>query len=247
MKNEVLAVIPARGGSVRVPRKNIKILNGKPLIAYAIEAAKNSKTVNRIIVSTDDDEIKNAAIKFGAEVPFRRPADISEDVPTEDVILHAVEWLNKNEQYFPDIVVCLEPPAPFRKAKHIDKCVQRLIDDEKVDSVITINNVRGNRPEWMVYVDKDKLIKPYTDYFKKQGEALLRCPASQVFEKLYQFNGIVFACRVKTLKKYKSLIGKTCAAVEIDNSEIFDLNYTEDFEICEILMKKRLSPVLDKK
>jgi len=238
MKNKVLVVIPARGGSVRVPKKNIKMLNGKPLIAYAIEAAKNSKTVDRIIVSTDDDDIKDIAIKFGAEVPFTRPVNLSADVPTEDVVIHAVEWLNKNEQYFPDIVVCLEPPAPFRKAEHIDECVQSIGADEKIDSAITVNNVRGNRPEWMVYIDKDKLIKPYTGYFKKQGEALLRFPASQEFEKLYQINGVVFACRVETLQKYKSLVGKKCTAVEIDRSEIFDLDYPEDFEICEILMKK---------
>lgn len=239
MGSKVLVVIPARGGSVRVPKKNIKVLNGKPLIAYAIQAAKNSKTVDRIIVSTDADDIKDVAIRFGAEVPFTRPANLSEDVPTEDVVIHAVEWLNQNEQYFPDIVVCLEPPKPFRKAEHIDRCVQSILADDTIDSTITVNNVRGNRPEWMLYVDKDNLIKPYTDYFERQGEALLRFPASQEFERLYQSNGIVFACRVETLKKYKSLVGKRCAAVEIDYSEIFDLDYPEDFEICEMLMKKR--------
>lgn len=240
-KIEVLAVIPARGGSVRVPKKNIKLLNGKPLIAYAIEAARSSKTVDRIIVSTDDDEIKDVALKLGAEVPFRRPAYLSEDVPTEDVVIHAVDWLNENEGYYPDIVVCLEPPAPFRKAEHIDRCVQSILADEAVDSAITVNSVRGNRPEWMLYVDKDNLIKPYTDYFKKQGEALLRLPASQEFEQLYQASAMAFACRVETLHKYKSLAGKKCAAVEIDYSEIFDLDYPEDFEICEILMKKHSS------
>ena len=239
MNEKVLAVIPARGGSVRVPKKNIKILNSKPLIAYAIEAAKNSKTVNRIIVSTDDADIKDTAIKFGAEAPFSRPANISEDVPTEDVIIHAVDWVNEKERYYPDIVVCLEPPKPFRKAEHIDKCVQSIIADDSVDSAITVNNARGNRPEWMVRINKNNLIKPYTNYFKKQGEALLRFPASQEFEKLYQSNGIVFACRVETLRRYRSLVGKKCAAVEIDYNEMFDLDYPEDFEICEILMKKR--------
>lgn len=239
MKGGVLVVIPARGGSVRVPKKNIKILNGKPLIAYAIEAAKNSKTVDRIIVSTDADDIKDVAIKFGAEVPFTRPASLSEDVPTEDVVIHAVDWLNTNEHYYPDIIVCLEPPKPFRKAEHIDKCVQSILADETIDSAITVNNVRGNRPEWMVYVDKNNLIKPYTNYFEKQGKSLLRFPASQEFVRLYQSNGIVFACRVETLKRYGSLVGKKCAAIEIDYSEIFDLDYPEDFEICELLMKRR--------
>ena len=241
IESKVLVVIPARGGSVRVPKKNIKTLNGKPLIAYAIEAAKNSKTVDRIVVSTDADDIKEVALKYGAEVPFIRPAHLSEDVPTEDVVIHAVDWFNENEQYYPDIAVCLEPPKPFRKAEHIDRCVQSILADEIIDSAITVNNVRGNRPEWMLYVNKDNLISPYTDYFKKQGEALLKFPASQEFEKLYQSNGIVFSCRVETLRKYKSLVGKRCAAVEIDYSEMFDLDYPEDFELCEILMRKRSS------
>ncbi|MBA4349525.1 MAG: acylneuraminate cytidylyltransferase [Thermodesulfovibrio sp.] len=239
MRNKVLVVIPARGGSVRVPRKNVKPLQGKPLIAYAIEAAKKAETVGRVVVSTDDKEIREVALKLGAEVPFTRPAHLAEDVPTEDVIIHAVEWFNKNEQYFPDIVVCLEPPKIFRKAEHIDQCVQRIASDETIDSAITINNVRGNRPEWMVYIDKNNLIKPYTNYFKKQGEALLRFPASQEFEKLHQCNGLVFACRVETLYKYRSLVGEKCAAIEVDYNDVFDLDYPEDFEMCEILMKKR--------
>ncbi|MFC2059498.1 cytidylyltransferase domain-containing protein [Chloroflexota bacterium] len=239
VESKVLVVIPARGGSVRVPKKNIKILNGNPLIAYAIEAAKNSKTVDRIVVSTDDDEIRDTAIKFGAEVPFTRPAHLSEDVPTEDVVIHAINWLSENEKYYPGIVVCLEPPKPFRKAEHIDRCVHSILADETIDSAITVNNIRGNRPEWMLYVDEDNLIKPYTSYFKKQGEALMRFPASQEFERLYQSNGIVFACRVGTLKRYGSLVGQKCAAVEINYSEMFDLDYPEDFQLCEILMKKR--------
>jgi len=241
MEHTVLAVIPARGGSVRVPKKNIKLLNGKPLIAYAIDAARNSKTVDRIIVSTDDDEIKDVAIQYGAEVPFRRPADISEDVPTEDVVLHAVEWLQANKAYLSDIVVCLEPPVPFRKARHIDQCVNAILADETVDSAITVTNVRGMRPEWMVRVTAAKLIEPYTDYFTKKGEALLKFPASQEFEPLYKTTGVVFSCRVKALRKYRSLVGIKCAAIEIDNSETFDLDFPEDFELCEIIMKRRQS------
>ncbi|MDR4508945.1 MAG: acylneuraminate cytidylyltransferase family protein [Candidatus Brocadiaceae bacterium] len=239
MKSEVLVVIPARGGSVRVPKKNIKNLNGKPLIAYAIEAARKSKTVDRIIVSTDDDAIKYTAITYGAEVPFKRPAELSEDVPTEDVVIHAVEWLSNRESYIPDIVVCLEPPVPFRKAEHIDRCVRSILADDNVDSSITICNVRGFRPEWMVYVDTNNFIKPYTDYFKKQGEALLRFPASQEFETLYKTTGIVFACRNETLQKYKSMVGICCVGVEVKQEEIFDLDYPGDFEICEMLLERR--------
>ena len=238
MNKKVLAVIPARGGSVRVPKKNIKMLGGKPLIVYAIEAAQKSKAVNRIIVSTDDAVIGEVALGWGAEVPFKRPADISEDVPTEDVVLHAVEWLERNERYSPDIVVCLEPPVPFRKAEHIDQCVNAIWTDPIIDSAITVVNIRGMRPEWMVRI-KDGLIEPYTDYFKQYGEALIKCQASQKFEPLYKTAGVVFSCRTLTLKKYKSMVGVKCAAVEVDNDVTFDLDYPEDFELCDLVMKRK--------
>ena len=237
---KALAVIPARGGSVRVPRKNIKLLHGKPLIAYAIGAAKEAETIDRIIVSTDDEEIKRVAIEYGAEVPFVRPADISEDVPTEEVALHAVEWLRNNDSYSPDILVCLEPPVPFRKAEHIDRCVKSIIADKDVDSALTVTNVRGYRPEWMVRVGTDNLITPYTDHFTREGKALLKFPASQEFEPLYRAVGHVFSCRTSTLEIFKSFVGKKCIAIEIDGIEAFDLDYLEDFEICEIFIERYL-------
>lgn len=239
MRENTLVVIPARGGSVRVPRKNIRLLNGKPLLAYAIEAAKRSRTVDRVVISTDDPEIADVALQFGAEVPFYRPASISGDVPTEEVVIHAIDWLNQHERYYPHLVVCLEPPKPFRRSEHVDKCVERMMADESVDSAITVHNARGNRPEWMVRIETG-LVHPYTDYFRKQGEALLRFPASQEFEKLYQVNGIVFACRVETLRRFGTLVGVKCAAVEVDNRDVMDLDYPEDFEICELLMRSRL-------
>ncbi|MFC1989890.1 hypothetical protein ACFLVW_04950 [Chloroflexota bacterium] len=99
-----------------------------------------------MIVSTDSDDIKDVALKFGTEVLFRRSADLSEDVPTEDVVIHAVEWLEKNEQYSPGIVIYLELPSHLRKAEYIDKYVQRIIADETIDSAITVNDVRENWP-----------------------------------------------------------------------------------------------------
>jgi len=239
MKHEILAVIPARGGSVRVPKKNIKLLNGKPLIAYAIEAAKKSKYIDRIIVSTDDNDIKEIALQFGAEVPFKRPKDLSEDVPTEDVVLHSINWLEKNISYTPSIVVCLEPPVPFRKAEHRDKCIEAIMNNKEVDSAITVTSVGGMRPEWMVHITKDNLIEPYTNYFKNQGKALLKFPASQEMDPLYKTTGVVFSCTVEALKKYNSLVGVKCVAVEIKMSETFDLDYPEDFILCEMMINNK--------
>ncbi len=229
---EVLAVIPARGGSVRTPKKNIKMLNGKPLLAYAIEAAQQSKYVTRIVVSTDDEEIGTYAYKAGVEW-FVRPDRLCGDCPTEDVVLDVVKWYQRKGIDY-DIVVCLEPPQPFRTAEHIDKCVSWLFTG-KADSAVTIHGV-SQRPEWMVR-HEDWYIKPYTKHWKKDG--IIRSPASQEFEELYYINGIVFVCRTETLLKYKSMIGKHCIGVITDRQDAFDLDYPEDFEICEMIMKRR--------
>ena len=228
----IVAVIPARGGSVRVPKKNIALINGKPLIAYAIEAAKQSKYVSRVIVSTDSDEIANAAIQHGAEVPFKRPSDLAEDVPTEDVIIHAVEWLKDNENYISDISVCLECDKPLRKSQHIDDCVNMLVNENysnNYDSSITIHKIKSGRPEWYVRIKNNKL-EPYSNYFAQKDGAILRFPASQVFEDLYLPNGVVFASKVDTLIKYKSMVGTNCHGSIIDQDEARSINYPEDLE-----------------
>lgn len=234
--NKIVVIIPARGGSVRVFKKNIKLLNGRPMIYYAIKAAKGAMNIDRIIVSTDDGEIKSVALKYGAEVPFTRPAGLSGDCPTEDVVVHAIEWLRDFESYRPNIVVCLEPTQPFRTSRHIDNCLREL-DDPYVDSVITISKI-NERPEWMVKLKDDCTIRPYTDYFGDSG-SLLKFPASQEFEPLYYVNGIVFACRAKTLMEYRSLVGRNCVGVVTEKDDSFSLDWPIDFDICEMLMKER--------
>ena len=234
MAKEVLCVIPARGGSVRTPKKNIKLLNGKPLIAYAIEAAKQSQYVTSIIVSTDDAEIRAVANSY-SDYCLNRPENLRGDCPTEDVVIQVVKWLFDHGNYQPDIIVCLEPPQPFRTTEHIDKCVTLLAHKSyDIDSVVTISKI-SQRPEWMVQLN-DAYIKPYTNYWKKDG--IIRSPASQEFEELYYINGIVFACKTETLLKYKSMIGKKCVGVITKPEDAFDLDYPEDFEICEMIMKR---------
>ena len=234
----IVAIIPARGGSVRVPKKNIAILNGKPLIAYAIEAARKSKYVDKIIVSTDSDEIANAAIQHGAEVPFVRPSELSEDVPTEDVIIHAVEWLKINKKYTADISVCLECDKPLRNSKHIDDCIEALVRVNNYDSSITIHKIKSGRPEWYVRVKNNKL-EPYSKYFEQKGGAILRFPASQVFEDLYLPNGVVFASKVETLIKYKSMVGTNCYGSVIDQEESRSINHPEDLKYFQDLFIKK--------
>ena len=127
-KPEVLAIIPARGGSKGIPRKNIKLFAAAPLLAWSIQAAKDSKTVTRVIVSTDDVEIAQVAREWGAEVPFLRPAELAEDrSPDLPLFLHALDWLKTNEGYLPDFLVQLRPTSPIRPIGLVDEAVEILL------------------------------------------------------------------------------------------------------------------------
>lgn len=141
----VVAIIPARGGSKGLPGKNIRPLAGKPLLAYAIEAAKSSPLVERVIVTTDSQDIAAVARAHGAEVPFVRPADLADDdATTEATLKHAVDWLEEHESYRADIVVFLTCTAVFRQPQWISDAVQRLLDDDELDSVFVAYRTHKN-------------------------------------------------------------------------------------------------------
>ena len=133
---EVLAVIPARGGSKGIPRKNIRNFAGHPLIAYSIEAALLAKTVTRVIVTTDDEEIAAVARQYGAETPFIRPAEYAQDQTLDlPVFQHVIAWLAENENYHPDVVVQLRPTSPVRPPTLVDEAVSLLLEHPEADSV----------------------------------------------------------------------------------------------------------------
>ena len=139
MKN-ILAVIPARGNSKSIKNKNIKLLFGKPLIYYSINIAKRSKSINRIIVSSDSKKIINIAKKYGAEAPFVRPKELSKD-NSEDygLFLHCLKWLEKNENYIPDLIVHLRPTYPIRSAKIVDKAIKFALRKKGYDSIRSVS------------------------------------------------------------------------------------------------------------
>jgi len=134
-KSNVVCLIPARGGSKGLPRKNIRPLAGKPLIAYSIEAALSCRLIDRVIVTTDDQEIAETSRKYGAEVPFMRPAELAvDDATTESVLQHAVLWLEQNEKYQVDIVVFLQPTDIFRKKWMLETVIKTVVGDSNIDS-----------------------------------------------------------------------------------------------------------------
>ena len=144
-KKNIVAIILARGGSKGLPKKNILPINSKPLIVYSIEAAKKSKYVNRVLVSTDDQEIADIALANNAEVPFLRPKKLSNDTATSEVALkHAVEWLRDKENYQTDIIVYLQTTDLFRSKSMIDDCIKVLLKKPEVDSAFMGLEVHKN-------------------------------------------------------------------------------------------------------
>lgn len=159
-RTEVLAIIPARGNSKSIPRKNIREFAGHPLIAFSIAAARQSQLVTRVIVSTDDPEIAEISKKYGAEVPFLRPADIAEDTTLDlPVFEHALRWLERNENYSPEVVIQLRPTSPIRPKRMVDEAVSLLLEHPEADSVRGIV-ASGQNPYKMWKIDPRGTMQP---------------------------------------------------------------------------------------
>ncbi|RLG31780.1 acylneuraminate cytidylyltransferase family protein [Methanosarcinales archaeon] len=227
---KIVGLIPARGGSKGIPLKNIKELVGKPLIAFTIEEALKSKVLDRIIVSTDHEEIARISRECGAEVPFKRPADISEDVPTELVLKHAIKYLEEMENYRPDILVTLQPTSPLRKARDIDEAVNKLIETN-ADSVVSVCET-DERPEWMLQI--------------KDGEAMpfigkeIKLVARQELPKLYKMNGAVFVSTRNLIMNEEKIVGGNMQVVVMEKERSVDIDIPIDFFIAELIMKGKL-------
>ena len=237
-KQKNIVVIPARGGSVRIPGKNIKKLWGKPLIQYAIDAALSSGVIDKVIVSTDSLDIAMVAKKCGAEVPFFRPAKLACDVPTEDVVIHAVLELEKLG-FFYNNVICLEPPVPFRSHTHIKMAVEILSDRNcEYDSVLTVTPI-SERPEWMLRIENN-LAMPYVEKFLINNGPIFKFPSSMDFEKIYRGIGIVIGCKRHVLDVYSSIVGRKCYPIVVDQNLNIDLDWPEDWIRCESMESPHL-------
>ena len=223
----IVAVVPARGGSKRIPQKNITELVGKPLIAYSIEAAKKSKYINRVLVSTDDPEIARTAKTFGADVPFLRPKELSQDdTPSLPVIQHAIRYLENAENLRVDIVVLLQPTSPIRSETSIDETIKKLIET-KADSVVTVYQNK-HHPFWSFTANGDKL-SPYS----KEGMNL----RYQDLPVLYSLNGSIYALRRDVLLEKNSIFGSDTRSVVMPQQESIDIDDYYDLFVAEMQIK----------
>jgi CMP-N-acetylneuraminic acid synthetase len=228
---EVLAIIPARGGSKSIPRKNVLSLGGFPLIAYSIVAAQAAPSVSRVLVSTDDEEIAQVACDWGAQVPFMRPAEYSQDGTTDlPVFQHALTWLRENENYRPDIVVHLRPTSPFRRVAHIEDAVRVLAAFPHADAARTVCEPFQN-PFKMWTVNGDGFLSPL---MQGHGEEPYNQPR-QSLPRVFWQTGYVDAARAQTIES-GSMTGRQILPVFIDNSDWIDIDSPADWAMAENLL-----------
>ncbi|MBI4114611.1 MAG: acylneuraminate cytidylyltransferase family protein [Candidatus Niyogibacteria bacterium] len=233
---KVLGIVGARSGSKSIPHKNIRDLAGKPLMAWIIEAAKKSKYVTRLILSTDSAEYAEIGKKYGAEVPFIRPSHLAEDsVPDFDFLHYAAVWMKENENFQADIILRLPPTTPLCTPEHIDACIQLLIDDPSADSSRTITKVSKHPYKlWRIHGDyiEPFLSEEYTGM--KDAHNMPR----QSFPEAFQHVDVI-ALRWKTLVENKEMAGKRIRYHIIPKEEAIDIDTATDFMLAEELLKKR--------
>lgn len=229
---KILAFIPARGGSKRIPDKNIKLLNNKPLISYTIETAKKSKYINRIVVSTDSEKIANIARKYGADVPFLRPKEISQADSTEmQFFEHALNWFSKYENYEPDLIVLLYPTSPFRKPESIDKAIEEMMKHPEADSLRSVK-LCSEHP-YKMWVIEDGYLKP----FIKGKDPNIHTLSYHLLPTVYIQNASIYITKIATIRNKKSPTGDIIVPFIMDEIESIDINNPIDFKFAELLIK----------
>src|SRR5215216_2444700 len=238
---EILALIPARGGSKGIPRKNIRNFAGYPLIAWSIAAAKQASCVTRLIVSTDDEEISAVARAYGAETPFLRPAELAQDQTTDlPVFEHALQWLEENEGYQPEIVVQLRPTSPIRPKGMLDHAIHILFEHSDADCVRGVVPAGQNPFKMWRFDREDKPIKPLLTV---DGIAEPYNAPRQILPLVYWQTGHIDAIRVSTIKQKKSLTGDVIYPLVIDPRYTVDIDNLSDWAKYETLANGGLEMV----
>ena len=225
---KTLAIIPARGGSKGVPRKNIKLLGNKPLLAYTIEAAYASKLISEIIVSTDDAEIAAISRNLNVEVPYLRPAHLAADnTPTIDVIFDILQWY-KNQNIFFDAVCLLQPTVPFRESGFIDNAIQKFVD-YGTDSLVSVQEVPHQyNPHWCFQSTENDNLEIAT------GEKQI-ISRRQDLPKTYFRDGSVYITKATVVLEKKSLYGDSISYCESNPENYVNIDTISDWHKAELI------------
>lgn len=221
-----LIIIPARGGSKGIPKKNIRLFNGKPLIYYTIEAARELFEDSHICVSTDDEEIRNCVQETGLLVPFLRPAYLASDNSgTYEVLIHAIKYYEEKD-FYPDVVILLQPTSPLRSAAHIKDALKIFTSD--LDMVVSVRESKSN---------------PYSVFIEGENETLTRFLPNnftrrQDLPKILEFNGAIYIINVNVLKKKPLSEFTVMKKYLMDFASSIDIDDELDWSLAEMLSKK---------
>lgn len=228
MNDSILSIIPARSGSKGLKDKNIKELNGKPMIAYTIEAALKSGIFKDVIVSTDSTKYAEISKKYGAQVPFIRPKELANDyASSNDVVLHVLEEMEKLGKKY-DYFMLLQPTSPLRTAKHIIEAYE-LLQEKDANSVVSVCEV-DHSPLLMNTLDDSLSLDKFID--KKNIKRRQDLP------KYFRINGAIYLAKVEHFVKYKNFYKEKSFAYIMDKKESIDIDNEIDFQLAQILMKK---------
>lgn len=220
---KILAVIPARGGSKGIPYKNIVDAGGKPLIAWTIQEAKKSKYIDKLILSSEDAKIIETALKYGCEVPFVRPAELSKDeTPGVDPVLHALNFFNG--QY--DYIVLLQPTSPLRTAEDIDKCIENCIVNRS-NSCVSVKEAKEH--PYLMYTIENKLLSPFIKEKKKVDRR-------QDLPPVYILNGAVYVTNCEWLLINKKFVDENTIAYLMPAERSIDIDTKDDLKFMEYLL-----------
>lgn len=227
MKPKILALIPARGGSKGIQKKNIKLLFGKPLIAWTIDQAKKSEYLNKIIVTTEDEEIGEISRSWGADI-IKRPKELAKDEsPTIDAIFHTLEVL-KSENYNPDIIILLQPTSPLRTTKDIDNAMELFLNTN-CESVVSVCELKHS-PYWCFEIEKGYLKSLFGDEYLRRRR--------QDLENVYMPNGAMYISTPENLRKYKGFYCLRTIPYIMPPERGIDIDNEVDFMLAELLTKR---------
>lgn len=231
-KPDVLALIPARGGSKSVPRKNLLPVAGRPLIAYSILHAQACPSITRIIVSTDDDEIAEVARSYGAEVPFERPAEAASDTATDfQVFHHALGWLGQHEGYSPELVVHLRPTGPVRETALIERAVQLMLQSPEADALRSVGT--AEQTPYKMWRLEGSFLRPLIEL---PGYPEAHSMPRQKLPVAYWQNGYVDIVRPRTILELGSMVGKVVLPFIVEG-KIHELDYLDQIPALEAAVK----------
>lgn len=229
--------MPARGGSKGLPGKNVRLLHGKPLIAWSIEDGLESRYVDAVVVSTDEETIAKVAREHGAEAPFLRPAALATDTANSiDVILHTIDALEERGRRY-DLLVLLEPTSPLREPTDIDGALEALLDHTDSQSIVSVAKAEASHPAFL-FRRKDQFLKPYAS---KEFSAKRR----QDINDLFFLEGTVYVSWIAALRSRRSFYHERTMPFEIPKYKSFEVDDLTDFIIIEALMTARTKGLIE--